>query len=102
MLLERQMGDSGWEVTKRGWPDFICWRNGKIVCVEVKPDPAHHLKRTQRRIMEALIAVDIPCFRWDPKSGFTDLDNRPVHFRHSVRLRKFIFQSNDFVEALKA
>lgn len=101
LTLESEMNGLGWDITKRGWPDFVCWRNGKMACIEVKPHSSSPLKATQRRIMEALIAAGIPCFRWDPRSGFTDLDNRPVHFRHSVRLRKFIFRSNEFRENAK-
>jgi Holliday junction resolvase-like predicted endonuclease len=26
----------GWKVTKRGWPDFIAERDGKVMVVEVK------------------------------------------------------------------
>ena len=26
----------GWSATKRAWPDFICRRNGEVMCVEVK------------------------------------------------------------------
>jgi hypothetical protein len=26
----------GWDVTKRGWPDFMCRRNGALMVVEVK------------------------------------------------------------------
>ena len=27
---------NGWDVTKRGWPDFICRRDGALMAVEVK------------------------------------------------------------------
>ena len=101
MSLERLMEATGWEATKRGWPDFICFKGDKIVCVEVKRKPSVKLKASQRKIMEILIAAGIPCFRWDPRSGFTDLDNRPVHFRHSARLKKFIPRSNEFRASVK-
>jgi hypothetical protein len=28
----------GWSVTKRGWPDYLCWRGDEVIFVEVKPD----------------------------------------------------------------
>src|ERR1039457_2550031 len=28
----------GWSVTKRGWPDYLCWRGDEVMCVEVKPE----------------------------------------------------------------
>lgn len=27
---------AGWVLTKQGWPDFICRRDGEVVLVEVK------------------------------------------------------------------
>ena len=63
----------GWETTKRGWPDFVCFENNKAFCVEVKPR-SKALKREQRRIMEWLESYQIDCKRWDPIRGFTDWD----------------------------
>lgn len=54
--------EQGWEVTKRGWPDFLCrLPDGRIVAVEVKP-PGRGLKRTQREVFKILSAAGIPCF----------------------------------------
>ena len=62
---------AGWRASKRGWPDFFLTRDdGSIACVEVKADARHPLKREQRQVMEALSSYGVPCFRWDPETGF--------------------------------
>lgn len=51
----------GWTVTKRGWPDFFCFKeDGQILLVEVKPRKYHQLKRTQRLVFNALECRGIP------------------------------------------
>lgn len=62
----------GWNVTNRGWPDFLMWRGDEIVCVEVKcfkDDLSEHQK-----LVNALLAkAGIKCYKWRPDSGFTRL-----------------------------
>jgi hypothetical protein len=70
--FRRQAVDSGWTVSKRGWPDFICERDGKIVIVEIK---AH-----RRRILKR-----VPCYRWSPDGGFERIGTRPFHVRERER-----------------
>jgi len=75
------MTGAGWEVTKRGWPDFFCIRDGQVCVVECKPYENSALKATQRIVMRALAAHGIPCFRYDPSSGMNRLlveDLEPV------------------------
>jgi hypothetical protein len=67
---------SGWGVTKRGWPDFFCWHEGKICLVEVKPHRGRRLKFRQRQILEALAARGIPCYTWTPDGGFEAIDQK--------------------------
>ena len=57
---------AGWGVTKRGYPDFICWKNGELIFVEVKPKKNHRLKVSQSRVMAALSAKGIKCYKWYP------------------------------------
>ena len=59
----------GWDVTKRGWPDFICYKNGNLALVEVKPYKSIHLKVSQYRLMAALARLGVKCFRWTPQMG---------------------------------
>lgn len=63
----------GWTVAKSGYPDFFCVRDGKIMCVEVKPKSTHGLKTNQRMIMEYLSSYGVPCFKWTPDGGFEEI-----------------------------
>lgn len=63
-------GGSGWEFTKRGWPDFFCSKDGKPICVEVKKVFYHPLKREQFRVFRFLTIAGVDCFRWSPDAGF--------------------------------
>ncbi len=63
------MTDAGWHVTKRGWPDFLCYKDGRLVCIEVKPKRGHRLKSEQLTIMLFLKDAGIECYRWTP-GGF--------------------------------
>ena len=64
----------GWEVTKRGWPDFLCFGpDGKVIAVEVKPRTKDgrrlkQLKTEQRRVLDALSQLGVPCFVSDGES----------------------------------
>ncbi len=64
------MTSHGWEATKRGFPDFVCLKNGKMVCIEVKPRRGYKLKSWQRRVMLELVKHGIKCYRWSPEGGF--------------------------------
>lgn len=64
-----QAAAKGWRLTKRGWPDFFLERDGKIVCVEVKPSSSRELKGDQRRVCQALATAGIPIFVWSPDGG---------------------------------
>lgn len=66
--------EEGWDVTKRGWPDFFIWRNGELACVEVKPEDGRSLKTAQARTLAALADHGIPCYLWNPESGFTKIE----------------------------
>lgn len=61
----------GWELTKRGWPDFACFKDGEMILVEVKPKRSHRLKFWQHRVLQELAKKGVCCYRWDPDEGFT-------------------------------
>lgn len=69
-LFFQQLTTQGWYVTKRGWPDFACFKGDNLALVEVKPTSRHHLKRGQYRLMVALAKLGVKCFRWTPDAGF--------------------------------
>jgi hypothetical protein len=60
----------GWEVFKRGWPDFICVRNGKVLLVEVKPTPVEGLRHDQVFILQLLADAGLNVAVWNPKTGY--------------------------------
>jgi hypothetical protein len=61
---------NGWRVTKRGWPDFLCFGpDGEIIAVEVKPRISGRkhgilklLSREQVAVMDMLKAAGVRCF----------------------------------------
>lgn len=65
-----QLLQDGWEVTRRGWPDFVAFKDLRMIVVEVKPKRSRRLKRTQHRLMVQLAKRGIECYRWDPESGY--------------------------------
>lgn len=67
------MTEQGWTVTKRGWPDFFCMKDGEICVVEVKPRATTPIKPNQKVIMDKLKEHGIACFRWDPENGLTEI-----------------------------
>lgn len=58
----------GFTVTKRGWPDFMAYKDGKLIVVEVKRSDVA-LKRTQQILMQHLKRYGVPCYRYDPVNG---------------------------------
>jgi len=62
LMIER-----GWELTKRGWPDFFCWKDNKFVLVEVKRKHSHRLKYRQRHVMQSLADYGVECYRFSAK-----------------------------------
>ena len=59
----RQWGEErGWELHKKGWPDFLCVdERGQVICVEVKSGIAS-LSLAQREVFAILEAAGIKCF----------------------------------------
>jgi hypothetical protein len=63
---------AGWTVSKRGWPDFACWhKDGRFCLVEVKPRTSSPLRARQHQVLLELARYGVPCYRWDPETGFT-------------------------------
>jgi len=67
--LVQELTSQGWFVTKRGWPDFACFKDGNLALVEVKAKSSHRLKRDQLRLMTALAKLGVRCFEWNPDRG---------------------------------
>lgn len=71
--LVQLLKKDGWDVSKRGWPDFLCVRGNEIACVEVKKNANQRLKKSQIKTMNILKSYGIPCYRYDPDKGLQDL-----------------------------
>jgi hypothetical protein len=67
----------GWVTSKRGWPDFFCASSpeadDQIMLVEVKPHRGRRLKSEQLCVMRALARYGVPCYRWSPDQGLTEV-----------------------------
>lgn len=66
--------DDGWNVVKRGWPDFFCTRMGRVMVVEVKPEN-RHLKHHQKIIMNWLASLGVDVYEWKPIAGFRKIES---------------------------
>lgn len=60
----------GWEVFKRGWPDFIAVRNGRVLIVEVKPGKNNRPKHDQEFVMQLLADHGLNVALWNPTTGY--------------------------------
>lgn len=49
-----QLEAEGYEVLKRGWPDFIAVRGDEVRFIEVKPNKRCHLSQHQKRVARLL------------------------------------------------
>jgi hypothetical protein len=67
---------NGWDVTKRGYPDFICYRGGEMMLVEVKPDKGHRLKKDQTKFKAEMERRGVRVYRWSPDKDWLCLDRR--------------------------
>lgn len=60
----------GWELTRRGWPDYLVKSEGRIIAVEVKPSQGRRLKEEEAIVMDFLSLQGIDCYVWSPDGGF--------------------------------
>ena len=70
--FHEHMRAEGWLLTKRGWPDFVAYKNGGFIAVEVKPDN-ERLKTEQRMVLSWLAAHGIGAYVWTPSGGFDEV-----------------------------
>ena len=68
-MLYDIMVASGWKLTKRGWPDFLCKKDGRVVVIEVKSKRGHRLKEEQKEMLLWFSQAGIEAYRWTP-AGF--------------------------------
>lgn len=65
-----KLRDKGWEVTKKGYPDFFCSKDGEICFVEVKPRNSATMTSGQIFFMDAMHKLGIPCYKFTLNKGF--------------------------------
>jgi hypothetical protein len=75
LLFTEWARSQGWEVTKRGWPDFICRRSHELMCVEVK-DGSDHLSTWQQQTATDLATRGIPVHEWRPPNAWDPEDGQ--------------------------
>jgi len=67
----------GWEVTKKGYPDFICWKqDGReidLLLVEVKKYKKQRLSPEQRRFAKFIKKFKIPFRVWSPDNDWLNM-----------------------------
>ena len=64
------MIEANWQLTKRGWPDFICRKDSRVVAIEVKTKRSHRLKEEQKETLLFLASLGVECYRWTSAFGF--------------------------------
>lgn len=64
-----RMTKKGWTLTKEGWPDFACYKEGRLILVEIKPKRSHNLKKGQQKLLGKLAQLGIECYRWTPEDS---------------------------------
>lgn len=62
--------NNGWEVHKKGWPDFIIKRGNDIRFVEVKRSTQEGLKKHQLVVCKLLTSLGLKVYLWKPATGF--------------------------------
>ncbi len=90
--LFQELISQGWQVTKRGWPDFACYKGDNLALIEVKPRRSRRLKRKQYQLMAALAKRGVKCFRWSPDGGFEPITPavRDISSREERKIQKDI------------
>ena len=61
-VVGRTLEFEGWEILKRGWPDFLAMKDGKIRLIEVKKNcfqaPSRHQKK-MAAILKKLTGLEV-------------------------------------------
>jgi hypothetical protein len=86
--FQRLARANGWKVTKRGWPDCLCWKDdGSLFAVEIKPTGRYPLRPEQEFVLQLLADYGIRSYRWSPKDGFKQIRTTSERYR-AARERK--------------
>lgn len=84
----------GWTPVKRGWPDYLCYKDGKIILVEVKSKSFDGGMSPFQKFMTAVLSANgLECYRWTAETGLIPLrfSNEDVE----ILLQKLLIDSNE-------
>lgn len=73
----RHFTGEGWQVFKRGWPDFLVVKGGVVRLIEVKGKSKYHLKPQQASIASQLRALGVIVEMWAPDTAPASLPEPP-------------------------
>ena len=68
--LKEILVGQGWNVIRKGWPDFACIKDGEMIFIEAKSYRGEMLKKEQHYILTNLAKQGLECYKWDPMEGF--------------------------------
>lgn len=96
-LFDELATGAGWRVTKRGWPDFLCFsKTGEMIAVEVKPrlsdgSRTKLLRVDQAACMDQLTAAGIRCFVSDGVTleKYSKEKHASPALRRAARIKRF-------------
>ena len=70
----------GLTITKRGCPDFFCFKGNEFMVVECKKSTVGGLTEDQTRVMRALVSHGVKCFIWRYGLGLEKLTIKHPYF----------------------
>jgi hypothetical protein len=71
--VKKELEENGWTVYDKGWPDFLCVKDGKIMAAEVKNN-GDLLSIDQENILNTLLKF-LPVKTIHPGPGYGDSEN---------------------------
>jgi hypothetical protein len=86
-----KMTAAGWSLTKRGWPDFLCTRDGRFIVVEVKRGTWRPRGLAQSTVLDFLTVHGIECYSWSPRGGL-------MRWPHGLKRTHGILEAQSIVE----
>ena len=87
--LRQKLEQEGWVVTHKGFPDFACVKDDKMLFIEVKHYRGDRLKKEQHLMLTNMAKLGLDCFRWSPDMGFERITpSTPMPTLHEEPLKR--------------
>lgn len=87
----------GWYFTKRGWPDFLCIKDGELIAVEVKPTKELRLKDSQLKAMQLFTKYGIKCYVSDGER-LEDFDENKHCSKRSEKVKQPTYTKEELAQ----